>query len=551
MCSQCTKSARGSSSEINCVYDGGARGAGGKKRLSATNASNGCATNGASTTEPTAMYTVKPVSAPIKKRDRASVNDEEDFQDEIETTARQELGTRNGSSKKRAPTGGHRVETLVERISLSVLSYLRWTTRLTVSLGAGELERRLRLQSQPVPAAVHTHVRASASPPFYPSPYLPSVPMEARRSHTGAEPTAKDIAAAWTPESSVRFTTGRQADSVNAPVRSSAYGAPAYASFIPPLPHLAAFEEEMPGFNGSSYPPLNYSNELNPNTSGFSAAALATTNGGPHGPAEVFGQPNHSNSTLLDSNFTNSSSTEHSLAPSPEDYLSLSLDASLLQLFYPAWPPTLPSPSTVHHLVSVFFNRAAVPSAMFSRGRITAALELAPLDPSFPNTALLHAICAYASPWVSTDALSGGDQKKKYWEGESSPRQYHYRCARSEIDATLIIKAKEAQRADKGKNFFQVCSSFCCPLFLAFSIFLTCLHKPDTTLLDPSSHAYVLLYRLSRSSLHRPVDAFRSRYTLMHSARSEPPRSLGFCSGQMWPRCPKLESASCQRSRRS
>ncbi|KAL8293235.1 hypothetical protein RQP46_000929 [Phenoliferia psychrophenolica] len=357
--------------------------------------------------------------------------------------------------------------------------------------------------------------------------------MEARRSMSfsndvGSEPSVKEITSAWTPESSIRFT-GRQlgaeppetnGDSSNTDNSNNGNGngssyprpAPSYASFIPPLPHLAAFDDGHPAHdafsfpptssgapisrhssssssnptsssafaNGSSYPPLNYSAGLALTgasaTNGFSAAVM----NGLQASTSAYGADSKAQSRPADDYWGHQAqyngvqpeggdffdyglrtpSTDNSLAPSPED--SLSLDASLLQMLYPAWPKSLPLPTTVHHLATVFFTRATIPSTMFNRTRFFLSLELAPDDPNFPHTALLHAICAYASVWVSPETLGGVGEggQRKYWESDKSPRDYHFRTARECIDGALA-KAK-------GSNLFQVLQSILLCAYLAY-----------------------------------------------------------------------------------
>ncbi|KAI5477590.1 C6 transcription factor [Pseudohyphozyma bogoriensis] len=455
VCTQCTKSAARGGGEVNCVYEGGASArAGGKKRASntTTTATSGAADD--SVNEPAAGFGGALPSAPDTnghKRSRDGDSDDDD-QDEDDTPDITVNG--NGRTKKRSGNAaGVRVETLVERIT--------------------ELERRLRLQSQPVPASVHVHARPSASPPFYPAPYLPtpgSAPMEARRSTGGysvggVEPSVKDIAAAWTPESSVRFTP---LGSEPPPAARTGYTAPAYASFIPPLPHLREFNETtdptlgadfsgtsnggfrqtVPAFSGSSYPPLNYSAGLGLNGSGTERTPTYAQGTSPNeylcGDAAVAAAAAAQPTDVFDTGFI--SSTDNSLAPSPED--NFSLDASLLQILYPSWPSSLPLPTTVNHHVSVFFSRAKVPAAMFNHGKFMASLDLAPTDKAFPHTALLHAILAYSCNWMSEDALKKSDElgRMKYWESEKSPRDYHWKEARKEVNKGL----------SGGGNLFQV-----------------------------------------------------------------------------------------------
>lgn len=208
-----------------------------------------------------------------------------------------------------------------------------------------------------------------------------------------------------------------------------------------PIPSNSS--NHFPG--GASYPPLNYA------ATPYNQHQILSDN-----------KPLFYQNSLAPQPLFNSTS----LAPSPSDDLlnngfnsspghspesALSMDAHLLQLLYPSWPLTLPSPTTVNHLVNVFFTRAQVPSAMFNKTRFLISLSLPPGNDGFPNTGLLHAICAYTSIFVSEEILGGGggtgsSESGRYWESEKDPRSWHYKRAREEITIGLM----------KQGNLFQV-----------------------------------------------------------------------------------------------
>ena len=358
------------------------------------------------------------------------------------------------------------------------------------------------------------------------------MPMEGSLSHgrrsmsfSGEGTSSKEIAAAWTPESSVRRTLAGE---------PSAY-AGAYASFIPQLgggyengdfssaAQQGGRPQAMPlpttFANGSSYPPLNYSPGLGLNgaagTMGNGSSYLGSNSSGGTGyqqpsppdyqrqyqqapqqqqqyPQQYKPQPDfYANpKPLRHQNDGFHSSSDTSLAASPDE--PLSLDASLLQLLYPAWPPSLPLPATVQHLVTLFFTRAQVrllsillagvaltfrlqvPASMINKARLLASLDLQPDDKGFPSVALLHAICAYASVLVSAETLGEG-MGRKYWESEKTPRAFHYKCVQSCPFAgnglTTEIRCARAE-IDKGVlkpggNLFQVRPSRSLSLSLA------------------------------------------------------------------------------------
>ncbi|GAA6049853.1 hypothetical protein JCM3770_004216 [Rhodotorula araucariae] len=140
----------------------------------------------------------------------------------------------------------------------------------------------------------------------------------------------------------------------------------------------------------------------------------------------------------------------------------LALTPELYALLHPQYPATLPPIAQLHHLVSTFFTRASVPATMLSRAGILTSLAYGPADPRWPDEALLHAMCAYGAMFVSPSSLAGADptagagdepaalgleldaaaaraRRPAYWEhdGQASPREYHYRCAKRSIECAL------------------------------------------------------------------------------------------------------------------
>ncbi|KAG8963831.1 hypothetical protein FRC03_002515 [Tulasnella sp. 419] len=72
-----------------------------------------------------------------------------------------------------------------------------------------------------------------------------------------------------------------------------------------------------------------------------------------------------------------------------------------LPLLHPAWPPLLPPPALLHHLVDTFFACCPFANRILHRGRTIASMMYPPDSPEFPLPALLHAICAVASFYTS------------------------------------------------------------------------------------------------------------------------------------------------------
>ncbi|BGP37658.1 hypothetical protein JCM10449v2_001575 [Rhodotorula kratochvilovae] len=129
----------------------------------------------------------------------------------------------------------------------------------------------------------------------------------------------------------------------------------------------------------------------------------------------------------------------------------LALTPELYALLHPQYPPSLPPIAALHHLVSTFFVRASVPATMLSRAGVLASLAYGPGDARWPDEALLHAMCAYGAMYVSPSSLlpagalgleldeGGRGRRGAYWEreGDASPREYHYRCAKKAIEGAL------------------------------------------------------------------------------------------------------------------
>ncbi|KAF8592080.1 hypothetical protein K439DRAFT_1401652 [Ramaria rubella] len=73
-------------------------------------------------------------------------------------------------------------------------------------------------------------------------------------------------------------------------------------------------------------------------------------------------------------------------------------DADLFRdLFWPSWPARLPTPELLHHLVEVFFASLPHATRVLHQESFVASLSLPPTTAEFPETSILHAICAVAS----------------------------------------------------------------------------------------------------------------------------------------------------------
>ncbi|GAA6016950.1 hypothetical protein JCM11491_006922 [Sporobolomyces phaffii] len=176
--------------------------------------------------------------------------------------------------------------------------------------------------------------------------------------------------------------------------------------------------------------------------------------------------------------------SEPSHSANPTYFEPFELDPTGFPLLDLSYPASLPPLSVLHHLVSTFFKRAAVPSTMLSKTKLLFTLSLSPTDVRWPDEALLHSICAYACMFVSEESLGGGEfgglgfdstsiggaggggLRLRYWEveGDQSARDYHYKKAKQSIEQALSLT--RTSRPDR--NLFQVLQAVILVCYVAY-----------------------------------------------------------------------------------
>ncbi|WWC72694.1 uncharacterized protein I206_106658 [Kwoniella pini CBS 10737] len=72
-----------------------------------------------------------------------------------------------------------------------------------------------------------------------------------------------------------------------------------------------------------------------------------------------------------------------------------------LDILFPGWPPKLPTPSMLEHLVETFFNMVPSVPRVIHRQTFLARLALPPTHSDYPHVSLLHAICAAAARYTA------------------------------------------------------------------------------------------------------------------------------------------------------
>ncbi|KAJ7225424.1 hypothetical protein GGX14DRAFT_420423 [Mycena pura] len=75
--------------------------------------------------------------------------------------------------------------------------------------------------------------------------------------------------------------------------------------------------------------------------------------------------------------------------------------SSGLEIFWPNYPPGIPNPELLHHLVDAFFMFHPHAKRVIHYPSFMAALVLSPSHPKFPSASVLHAICAVGSLYTS------------------------------------------------------------------------------------------------------------------------------------------------------
>ena len=78
-------------------------------------------------------------------------------------------------------------------------------------------------------------------------------------------------------------------------------------------------------------------------------------------------------------------------------------DGEFFGLLWPNWPASLPSPKLIYSLCDVFFSKRFLGEDLVNKDKFFANLALPPTHRDFPHTALIHAMCAVATKFVTPD----------------------------------------------------------------------------------------------------------------------------------------------------
>ncbi|PLW40079.1 hypothetical protein PCANC_16358 [Puccinia coronata f. sp. avenae] len=107
-------------------------------------------------------------------------------------------------------------------------------------------------------------------------------------------------------------------------------------------------------------------------------------------------------------------------------------DSSHLPLSEPNWYSHLPSRKVCKLLIKAFFNRPLAPFTLVEPVGLQSRLDLPIHDPRFPQPALIHAICATGSQYISRETLS-----PIYWCTPQGPHVHHAQWAERLLNAGI------------------------------------------------------------------------------------------------------------------
>ncbi|KAL8279936.1 hypothetical protein RQP46_007786 [Phenoliferia psychrophenolica] len=154
-----------------------------------------------------------------------------------------------------------------------------------------------------------------------------------------------------------------------------------------------------------------------------------------------------------DSLYHHALSTSFPLARAPPPPFSASPPASppdpLLEIFYPGWPQSLPTPLLVMRLIDVYFQKPHAASGMVNQAKFLTSMSLPPTHSKFPHVSLIHAMLATAARMVGPTFFA---QEEKYWgleDREQTVADYHAKKSMVAIDTAIA----------KGQSLLQVAQS--------------------------------------------------------------------------------------------
>ncbi|RSH86973.1 hypothetical protein EHS25_003461 [Saitozyma podzolica] len=134
------------------------------------------------------------------------------------------------------------------------------------------------------------------------------------------------------------------------------------------------------------------------------------------------------------------------------------LGGPFLELIWPGWPPKLPTPAMLDHLVNVFFTSVPSIPRILHKQMFRSRLSLPPSHVHFPHPALLHAICAVAARYSAAVKIdSVAESIARYNAGFETPEDdiAAISCFAERNTRYAISEMKRAGML-KGRKFFEM-----------------------------------------------------------------------------------------------
>ncbi|KDQ63649.1 hypothetical protein JAAARDRAFT_148211 [Jaapia argillacea MUCL 33604] len=128
-------------------------------------------------------------------------------------------------------------------------------------------------------------------------------------------------------------------------------------------------------------------------------------------------------------------------------------------LIWTVWPPTLPSPDLVRHLVEAFFAYHPHATRLFHAPTFLPSLALPSDHVKFPNPAIIHAICALASLYSA--AVSSPHPNNMPEDLSDDIFSERHKRKQGRMDTFAELQAKNARQVideqfSMGENLFEI-----------------------------------------------------------------------------------------------
>ncbi|KAI0734514.1 hypothetical protein C8Q72DRAFT_873050 [Fomitopsis betulina] len=195
--------------------------------------------------------------------------------------------------------------------------------------------------------------------------------------------------------------------------------------------------------SGSSSPPVTAHHTHHHGGSGsLSSSSGRSSAGSPNLSGTIVAHPSYDYSNGLSTSSPDSQG--RSSAGSPETSRPSNGLEPLVDVLISGRDPYLPEPRILNHYVDVFFRCDPCSTRMFDRPTFLSSLHLNPRDPNFPHSAILHAICASASRYTSSDITfqPDGTRRDRFAEIHvSKTREYIDRTMATGQDIFPVMQA--------------------------------------------------------------------------------------------------------------